>query len=262
MTHCPICGGPEIVVLSKEMNVSCGDYFEGRRLYTKDLGEQPLLQCQHCGYGRFPVFAGWPDERFQSDIYNADYYLCDKPFLFDRPVKLANWLAPILAGRSVLDYGGGNGLMAERLKLAGIAAISYDPFYDTVAFPTSKFDVVTAFEVVEHVPDQASLFKKMASLLKPDGCLIFSTLLQPDLILPDWWYASPRNGHTSFHSRKSLKALADGLGLVTHSLSNEIHLVATDPANFSVLTSSPIIPITDQPAFRFKNGWSHMVAGV
>lgn len=245
--------------MSKERNVSCGDYFEGHRLYQADLGCADLTECRNCGFMRFALFWDWTTERFHSEIYNADYHLCDQPFLHDRPMKLANWLEPLLEGRTILDYGGGQGLMAQRLRQAGVSVISYDPFYDNSPFPTGRFDVVTAFEVVEHVPDQHSLFKTMTSLLKPNGCLIFSTLLRPDVIPPDWWYASARNGHASFHSRASLKAVADSLGLVARSLSDEIHLLAADPAHFAVLPPAYIISVTDKPAFRFRNGWTHMV---
>lgn len=38
------------------------------------------------------------------------------------------------------------------------------------------FDVVTALEVIEHVPDPASLLRAASSLLKPDGILFVSTI--------------------------------------------------------------------------------------
>ncbi len=256
MTICTICGGVETTILSKEMNVSCGDYFEGRRLYPNNVGDKQLTECQNCGFTRFAFFWTWSDQQFQSNIYNQDYHLCDKPFLLDRPVKLAKWLAPLMGQRSVLDYGGGNGLMAKLLRDANVAAVSYDPYYDTTALPSSLFDIVTAFEVVEHVPDQATLFRTMSQFMKPDGFLLFSTLLRPEVIKPDWWYASPRNGHAAFHCERSLKALLNSLGLVTQSLSTEIHLAAFNTASFNLFTPDNIIAITDKPAFKFKTDWS------
>jgi len=39
-----------------------------------------------------------------------------------------------------------------------------------------EFDIVTCLEMLEHVPDAASIVAAAASLLKPDGHLFFSTI--------------------------------------------------------------------------------------
>ena len=91
-----------------------------------------------------------------------------------------------------------------------------------------SFDLITSFEVFEHVPDPKSTLEDMLRYLKLDGFMIFSTLLSDGHIEKNgrltWWYASPRNGHISFHTQKSLQALAKTKGLNFHSFSPGVHM--------------------------------------
>jgi len=52
----------------------------------------------------------------------------------------------------------------------------------------------------------------LSSLLADDGIILFSTLLSNENIKRHarltWWYASPRNGHISLYSQKSLAMIA------------------------------------------------------
>lgn len=104
--------------------------------------------------------------------------------------------------------------MSERLRESGWRSASYDPFADRNKRPEQlgKFDLITAFEVFEHVPDARQLMTDLDSLLAADGVILFSTLLADGNIVPfqrlTWWYASPRNGHISLFSRQSLTILA------------------------------------------------------
>jgi 2-polyprenyl-3-methyl-5-hydroxy-6-metoxy-1,4-benzoquinol methylase len=118
---------------------------------------------------------------------------------------------------------------------------------------------VTAFEVVEHVPDQSELFGALKSLCRPSGMLIFSTSLKPKTISGDWWYTSARNGHVSFHTAESLKRIMDKFGLAGVSLSNETHVAALTPAVIAKAAHWQAIAICDTPGFVFRDGWRRMV---
>ncbi|WP_217425545.1 class I SAM-dependent methyltransferase, partial [Magnetospirillum sp. SS-4] len=204
----------------------------------------------------------WHEDRFRTDIYNNEYYLGDRPFLEERPKKLAAWLTGVLSPCVLLDYGGGNGQLARLLNSRGFEAACYDPFYGRGDLPQIHGEVVTAFEVVEHVPDQHLLFREMASLCRKDGVIIFSTLLKARHLKDDWWYASPRNGHISFHTRKSISLLLSRLSLHHKSLSREIHLAAFTKEALMRFENIKTINISADPLFHFANRWSELKRGI
>jgi SAM-dependent methyltransferase len=189
--------------------------------------------CKGCGHIWTACLDDWSDSDFQRNIYNGDYVLADPPFIYDRPARNAAMISDMVGAfreeLTILDWGGGNGLMAQMLAELGYQnVISYDPFYgDNPLTPGLPFDLVTCFEVIEHVPDQRTLFADIASHVAPDGALLFSTLVQPadihELRL-GWWYARPRNGHIRLHSRKSLELCLSREGLRLKSLSDEMHV--------------------------------------
>jgi 2-polyprenyl-3-methyl-5-hydroxy-6-metoxy-1,4-benzoquinol methylase len=94
-----------------------------------------------------------------------------------------------------------------------------------------KFDLITAFEVFEHVPDVDMLMSDLRALLAPGGIVLFSTLLSDGQILQnrrlDWWYASPRNGHISLFSRASLVLLAKRHGYTYGDMNYLFHFLWT-----------------------------------
>jgi len=106
-----------------------------------------------------------------------------------------------LRAKSVLDVGCGGGILSESLaqKGANVTAIDMaegvlkiakshaleqqiDIDYqlstaeDFAARHAARFDVVTCMEMLEHVPDPASVVQACAQLVKPDGLVFLSTL--------------------------------------------------------------------------------------
>jgi len=82
-----------------------------------------------------------------------------------------------------------------------------------VARPGMKFELLTAFEVFEHLQDPISELEKM---LQYADNMLFSTLLAPTKITKasDWWYFGPDHGqHISFYTLPALQALAERFGL-------------------------------------------------
>lgn len=255
MMRCQICNNRTIAIISKERNVSCGDYFVGHRIYPEKIGNIILSECESCGFAAFDDLHSWSEEKFRLEIYNDAYHSCDPPFRGERPRKLCRWLSGFLNPCSVIDYGGGEGVLASMLNQNGFKASSYDRFYGDAIFPSESTDVVTAFEVVEHVTAQRRLFAELASLCKKKGIIIFSTLLKPHHLTDDWWYASPRNGHASFHTTESLKLLMHEMNLGYVSLSEEVHVAVHDEGRLSELNLYPSIKINNHPNFAFINEW-------
>lgn len=106
-----------------------------------------------------------------------------------------------LAGRRVVDVGCGGGILAEAMAHRGAIVTGIDlgeaPLavarlhatesgveleYRNVSVETlaeerpGTFDVVTCLEMLEHVPDPASVVRACAQLVKPGGQVFFSTL--------------------------------------------------------------------------------------
>ena len=239
---CAVCGGTTLRALGqKDFGVSCGDHFEGRRLYP-DYGIQiPYFECDDCGLIIISAFDAWMPQDFADHIYNADYALSDPPYLLERPLRNAHMIAALFHDQKeslrVLDFGGGNSAFADALVSAGMDASSFDPYGKGQA-PIGTYDLITCFEVLEHVVHhklQAQLVE-IAGHLKPgQGSKIFlSTQTAPmhgdtqGNIQRDfgWWYISPRNGHVSMNTPKSLQILASRAGLQLASINTSMHVLS------------------------------------
>ncbi len=214
--NCPICAQPSKPYDVVDFNKSCG---ESRGEYLPRAGTRiAYYRCAQCGFCFAPEIARWSPAEFERRIYNDDYTQVDPDWIDARPRANAQWLNGTFgaAGSSIshLDYGGGNGLMAKLLREKGWRSTSYDPFVDRdrQTSDLGKFELITVFEVFEHVPDPRLLVRTLADLLDDRGIILFSTLLSDGELIPDgkldWWYAAPRNGHISLFSRDSLIILA------------------------------------------------------
>ncbi len=107
-----------------------------------------------------------------------------------------------LKGKKVIDVGCGGGILSESIALRGADTLGIDmgaaPLsvaelhalesgvnnikYQKITVEemaeqqAGKFDVVTCMEMLEHVPDPASIIAACSKLVKPDGHVFFSTI--------------------------------------------------------------------------------------
>jgi 2-polyprenyl-6-hydroxyphenyl methylase/3-demethylubiquinone-9 3-methyltransferase len=106
-----------------------------------------------------------------------------------------------LQGKRVLDVGCGGGILAESMAARGARVTGIDLAEKPLkvaqlhlletGLPVDyrlcsaealageapgSFDIVTCMELIEHVPDPASLARACADLVRPDGHVFFSTI--------------------------------------------------------------------------------------
>lgn len=119
------------------------------------------------------------------------------------PLRL-DWLSQLcpLQGKQVLDVGCGGGILADAMARKGAQVLGIDlatkalrvaqlhaleaqttnVTYREVSAEAlateqaASFDVVTCMEMLEHVPDPASIVQACATLVRPGGWVFFSTL--------------------------------------------------------------------------------------
>lgn len=228
---CPVCGAPAALLDVVDLNKSCEEA-NGRFLPLAGFPVYYAL-CADCGFCFAPELCKWTLEEFSARIYNDDYLKVDPDYLETRPRHNVDSLVSLFGdayrGIRHLDYGGGHGLLSDLLRDAKWDSSSYDPFIDRDKQPhdLGKFDLVTAYEVFEHVPDAQKLVADLAGLLCDDGVILFSTFVSDGNIALwqrlTWWYAAPRNGHISLYSRKSLELLAQREGFNFGSISPNFH---------------------------------------
>ena len=126
-----------------------------------------------------------------------------KPLHQINPLRLG-WIQETvpLSGKRVLDVGCGGGILSDAMARAGANVLGIDmsakalgvaqlhalevqtqgigfreiTAEDLADEQPGQFDVVTCMEMLEHVPDPASVVKACAKLVKPGGHVFFSTI--------------------------------------------------------------------------------------
>jgi SAM-dependent methyltransferase len=190
-------------------------------------------RCVACDFLFTDAFDCWSDEQFKTHIYNDDYLELDPDYKGPRPLSNADVVARLWgkykAETRVLDFGGGNDLFCARLRTNGFPmAVTYDPMVSTHARrPDGRFDLVTCFETLEHVPNPVASVALIVECVAEPGLILYSTVVQPADFSNQglrWWYVGPRNGHISLFSKRALATLWRQHGYKTFSFNDNIHL--------------------------------------
>ena len=191
--------GPEATSLAPRGCIVCGEH--ARRPFRHQDGFA-IVACQGCDlrflnpqpseaeldalYGE-SYFASHDSRRHGYDGYAADAENWRRTFR-DRLRHL-----PAERGR-LLDVGAATGFFVEQARAAGWDATGVEPSewaaahareqlgldvrtgtLDRVRYPDGAFDVVTMWEVIEHVRDPRAVLAEVRRILGPRGTLVLST---------------------------------------------------------------------------------------
>ena len=191
-----------------------------------------LFECHQCGFRFFdPRLAG--SGRFYEELEHAGYYVAERP-----EFRFALNLCRQENIRKLLDVGGGEGAFLDLAKAAGLetyglelnqqaAELSAGKGHRMLSRPLEELsaqdlggpvDMLTLFQVVEHVPDPKSFLKAAAVLVRPGGLIVVAVPNRFGLrrVQP----LDPANlppHHVSHWRMKDLKHLGEVSGLQWHS---------------------------------------------
>jgi hypothetical protein len=178
------------------------------------------FQCTGCG-----------SLQTEPPYWLQEAYDCPKPHPLDvgaaqrtiRNHAFISALCGLFKIRRVLDFGGGDGLLCRLLRDSGLDAQVFDQFATstyggpfTAATVEHGLDLVTAFEVFEHLPDPRATFQ---DILGAGPKFLLGTTEVYSGQGPEWRYFVPTTGqHVFFYSRHGLEKIARKHGYVLYSI--------------------------------------------
>lgn len=244
-SRCSLCGGDRLALRFPAR----GGAAEDPRAYAcTSFGHRahgPIWACGSCG-----LLFQWPlpsDEELVA-AYGAvedPLYLAEKEnryLTFSRAVRL---LGPA-RGRRLLDVGAycgiftdvarRSGFQAEALELSRWAAeharaLGLTVHEETLAARSAsadRYDVITMWDVVEHLPDPRRELEAAFRLLAPGGRLHLSTIDASSLVAralgPRWPWLM--HMHLFYFDRANLAALLEQVGFRVLGTRNYVHTVS------------------------------------
>jgi hypothetical protein len=213
---CPICRGAEAPFASATV----------LRKYAARY-----VRCGDCGYVRAA------DPHWLAEAYAGSAITTLDTGIVARNLDLAERTAALLAWHwpqagACLDHGAGSGLLVRLLRDRGYDFRWRDPYSANLfargfeAQPGAHYDLATAFEVIEHLPDPLSTLAALAA--EADVLVLSSELLPATRNHPGEWhyYMLDSGQHIGFFSLPALQALARRLGLRLASDGRWLHVLS------------------------------------
>lgn len=225
--HCPFCGGDNLRRFSV---VTKNNEFAPKTI--------SVVECRAC------ITAWqWPTDVTESEIrayYGKQYTLQQEQTYFDAELKKQRsklgleFVGQVRQARKgrILDVGAGDGTFVELANTCGWEAVGVDLSFasnfvvqGTIDDIEGRFDVVTLWDVIEHVERPNDLIKKTFNKLTETGTVIIETgnYLGIDRIVSDlnWWGFQP--DHRWFFAPMALEKLLSDAGFMrfeysTHTL--------------------------------------------
>lgn len=264
---CMICASDCHYYFSKEYTVPPFDEL------MKNVGKVDYYRCGHCGFVQSKTHQEMPKDEWDRLNKEHHHYVendanhgnINQPPYIDQALSLAILAKNgIVDSGSMLDYAAGYGTLSKILDdYFGIVLPIYDRY---VHAPESsryvaqsdlgQYSVVLNSAMFEHVLSRQDL-DDVNDLVKPDGALIFHTVVCENVPKdPNWFYLDPPV-HTAFHTNKSMEILMRQWGYRSSIYSprskswvllrDDISVVADKLENINASLQTPL--------FCWKNGF-------
>jgi 2-polyprenyl-3-methyl-5-hydroxy-6-metoxy-1,4-benzoquinol methylase len=196
----------------------------------------------------------WLNEAYSSAITRQDVGLVNRNLTF---APLVSTLIKLFFNKNgkFLDYGGGYGMFVRIMRDKGFDFFRYDVYCENIFaqghdhLNEEKYDLITAFEVFEHLD---APIRDIENMLIKSKNLFFSTELQPDNFTSpeNWWYVMPETGqHIALYSLETLKFLAKKYNLYLYTNTKTFHLLTEKKINsflFKLVTNWYILNIINK----------------
>jgi hypothetical protein len=178
----------------------------------KERQQVKYYKCRSCNFIQTEE-PTWLDKAYSDVIAKSDIGLIWRNIHFsDLLEKFLLNMYP-QTGRC-LDFGGGYGMFTRIMRDKGFDFHWQDDFCKNMfaeGFEGSlndQYDVITAFEVFEHLPDPHETISK---LIEKCQVLVFSTEMNDEVKdFENWWYRAELSGqHVSFFSKGAMMYLSD-----------------------------------------------------
>lgn len=205
-----------------------------------------IYRCPVCGLGETDLkrnYLTFVKEFYSREYYEgdptrsayADYEL-DKPLIARNMRKFLSFIRQHKPSGKLLDVGCAYGYFVELSAKSWYDSYGFDPSefasgrakelvgasriqkgtIGEVSYGKNQFDIISLFDVFEHLNDPLSDMKKLASLLKPGGYVIISTgdtdSLASRIMKRRWTFYIPPQ-HIFFFNKKNVSVLLSRAGL-------------------------------------------------
>lgn len=233
---CNVCGADNWTVRYPSTLASGGLQVEAFRCTSAGYGEHTqIVECHECGH----IYANptWEVHELM-DAYETvedETYVEEREgreLTFSKHLEAVEALFGAANGRSLLDVGAYIGVFVEIAQKSGWQATGVEPSawavgeakqrglnviegtMDAPELTGRQFDLVTLWDVIEHVEDPKGEILKAHGLLKPGGMLVMHTMNTDSLLAKvmggRWpWYMAM---HVHFFSKRTLTRLMEDAG--------------------------------------------------